>query len=234
MPLHVRALAAQIAPVALLVGDPGRAQRGAQLLEAAVCYNDHRGLLGFTGSYRGTRVSIQTTGMGAPSAAIVVEELATLGVTTMIRAGTCGSVSPELAVLDLAIATAAVPLDGTTRQYVGGEPFAPVPDFAVTRSLVAEAQRGPRRWRAGLFITEDAFYHQADDWEVWRRRGVIAAEMEAAAIFTVALGRGVRAGCVCLAVDEVGREGTWADDTAIAAGETDLLGVALEAAVALG
>ncbi|MBI2767433.1 MAG: purine-nucleoside phosphorylase [Chloroflexi bacterium] len=232
--LHVRARKGEVAAAALLVGDPGRARRCAGMLDRAACYNEHRGLLGFTGRWRGTPVSVQTTGMGGPSAAIVTEELANLGVTTVIRAGTCGAVAAHVGVLDLAVATASVPMCGTTRQYLEGDPFAPVADFAVTRALVDAAAEGERAAHMGLFISEDAFYHQADDWERWRRRGVIAVEMEAAAIFTVALHRGLRAGCICLAVDRVGAHETWANDADIAAGEDAMLRIALDAAVAPG
>lgn len=233
MPLHVRAGAQQVAATAVLVGDPGRAVRGAAMLEGAECYNEHRGLLGYTGRYGGQRVSIQATGMGGPSAAIVTEELAGLGVRTVIRAGTCGAVGQQVGVLDLAIATGAVPMEGTTRQYVRGDPYAPVADFGVTRALLAAASVLDRPSHVGLFVSEDAFYHQADDWEVWRQRGVIAVEMEASAIFTVALHRALAAGCVCLAVDVPGKAESWADDAAIAAGEVEMLRVAFDAAVAL-
>lgn len=233
MPLHIRAQAGDVAPIALLVGDPARAVRIAGELDGARCYNENRGLLGFTGTWQGVRISAQTTGMGGPSAAIVTEELAQLGVHTAIRLGTCGAVGDEAGVLDLAIATASVPLDGATRQYVGGDPFAPVADFAVTAALVAAAAATGRRSHAGLFVSEDAFYRQPDDWAKWRERGVIAVEMEAATIFTVALHRGMRAGAICLAVDRVGDRESWASDAEIDAGTADLIRAGLAAAKAL-
>lgn len=232
MPLHVRAEAAALAPAAILVGDPGRAARAAAMLVSPTIYNDHRSLLGATGLWRGERVSVQATGMGGPTAAIVTEELADLGVRTVIRAGTCGAVADALNVLDLAIATASVPMCGTTRQYLDGDPFAPVAAFAVTRALVDAAAAEDRATRAGLFISEDAFYQQGDRWERWRRRGVLAVEMEAAAIFTVALHRGLAAGCICLAVDRVGQHETWATDADIAEGEAAMLRIAFEAGLA--
>ena len=233
MPIHIRAEAGAVAPAAILVGDPLRAARAAAMLDSPTIYNERRGLLGVTGSWRGHRLTVQTTGMGGPTAAIVTEELAALGVRTVIRAGTCGAVADRVNVLDFCIATASVPLCGTTRQYVENEPFAPVADFAVTRALVDAAAAGDPAVHTGLFVSEDAFYQQGDRWERWRARGVIAVEMEAAAIFTVALARGLAAGCICLAVDRVGAHETWAGDEAIANGETALLRMAFDSVLAL-
>ena len=233
MPIHLRATPDDLAPTALLVGDPGRAERIAGGLSDARCYNRNRGLLGYTGEHAGLRLSVQTTGMGGPSAAIVTEELAEVGVRTVIRLGTCGAVAEAVAVLDLAVATASVPLDGATRQYLQGEPFAPAADFAVTHALVAAGEATSRPVHVGLFMSSDAFYREETDWTRWRDRGVLAVEMEAATIFTVALHRGMRAGAICLVVDEVRDRSTWASDDAIQAATEDLIAVGLRAAVAL-
>ncbi|MFN0147204.1 MAG: purine-nucleoside phosphorylase [Dehalococcoidia bacterium] len=229
MPIHLKAEPGEVATVAFLVGDPGRATRMAAMLAGARCYNENRGLLGYTGTWEGVRVSVQTTAMGGPSTAIVVEELADLGVRTAVRLGTCGAIAERVGMLDLVVATASVPMDGTTRQYVGGDPFAPVADFEVTRALVDAAAAGARASHAGLFITEDAFYRQPMGWDTWRNRGVLAVEMEAATLFTVALHRGLRAGAICLVVDRVGDRESWASEAAIAAGTADMLAVALAA-----
>ena len=108
-PLPIRAQPGDIAPVVLLPGDPGRAERVAERLDGARCYNQFRGLLGYTGRYKGSPVSVQTTAMGAPSAAIVVEELALLGARTVIRIGTCGGTGGDVRPKDLVIAPAACP-----------------------------------------------------------------------------------------------------------------------------
>jgi purine-nucleoside phosphorylase len=126
-----------------------------------------------------------------------------------------------------------VPLDGTTRQYLDGEPFAPVADFTVTAALVSCTPFVERRTHVGLMMTQDAFYRQAEAWRQWRDRGVLAVEMEAATIFTIALLRGLRAGAVCLVVDQVGDRSTWARDEEIAAGTKDLVLLGLEAAARL-
>lgn len=233
MPLHLRADPGQVARFVLLVGDPGRAERIAAMLEECEQYNANRGLLGYTGRWCGIGVSVQTTGMGGPSTAIVVEELADLGATTLIRLGTCGGVGEGVDVLDIVVATASVPLDGATRQYVKGDPYAPAATFDVTRALVDAAAALRRRTHTGLIISEDAFYRQPDDWETWARRGVLAVEMEAATIFTVALHRRLRAGAACLVVDRVGERGSWATDAEIADGTSDLIALGLDAVVRL-
>jgi purine-nucleoside phosphorylase len=233
MPIHIRATAGEVAPVAFLVGDPARATRMAGMLSGSRCYNENRGLLGYTGTHEGIAVSVQTTAMGGPSAAIVLEELAMLGVKVVVRLGTCGAIGEQVNVLDLVIATGSVPLDGTTRQYTDGEPFAPVADFGVTRALVDAAGAGSRPVHIGLGMTNDVFYRQPEIWPKWRSRGVIAVEMEASALFTVALQRGIRAGAMYLAVDAVGDRASWSSDEAISAGTADLLAAGLAALPAL-
>ncbi len=234
MPLHIRAQPGDVAPIALLAGDPGRAVLIAGALDAARCYNENRGLLGFTGAHHGRPVSVQTTGMGGPSAAIVVEELADLGVETLIRLGTCGAIAPSVAVLDFVIASAAVGADGTTRHYSGKADFTPAADAAVTRALVAAGAALSGAVHVGYLVTQDAFYRQPASWGQWRRRGVLAVEMEAAAIFTVALGRGLRAGAACLVVDRVNDRASWASDDAIASATTGLIALGLGAVERLG
>ncbi len=233
MPIHIRAGPEELAPVALLVGDPARATRIAERLDRANCYNNHRGLLGYRGEHRGFPIAVQTTGMGGPSAAIVVEELADLGVRTVIRLGTCGAIAESVDVADVVIATAAVPLDGATRQYLDGKPFAPVADFAVTQALVTASGSLDRRVHVGLMMSHDVFYDQVEDWAGWRRNGVLAVEMEAAAVFTAALRRGLRAGAACLVVDQVQDRSTWADEEIIAAATEELIDLGLEASLIL-
>lgn len=233
MPIHLRCEPRDVAPIAIVVGDPGRARLAASLMQESTCYNENRGLLGYTGMFEGRRISVQTTGMGGPAAAIVLEELAMLGVQTVIRAGTCGAIAGNVGVLDLVVATGAIPLGGTGAQYLTGRPFAPVADLAVTNALVDASHQSRVNWHAGLIASHDAFYREDDALEFWRGFGVLAAEMEAAAIFTVALHRGLKAGCVCLVVDRVGEAGTWVDDATLTQGAARLLEVAFRAALSL-
>ncbi len=232
-PVHIRARPADVAPMVLLPGDPGRATRVAERLADARCYNEFRGLLGYTGSYQGTHVSVQTTGMGAPSAAIVVEELAQLGAKTVIRIGTCGGTRSDIYPMDLVVATAASPLDGTTRQYVDGDPYAPAASFRIVRALVDTAERLAARHHVGPVATEDALYAVTPEWtERWAARGVLAQEMEASAVFTVAALRGLEAGCLLTVSNSAGQHERLPDDKLEPAID-QMIEVALGAAVAL-
>lgn len=205
-PIHIRAAPGDVAPTVLLVGDPGRATRTAEFLGGARCYNEFRGLLGYSGSYRGALISVQTTGMGCPSAAIVCEEMAALGARTLIRLGTCGAVQAQMRAADLVIATAACPLDGTTAHYLDGDHYAPAATFRVVRALVDAAESARVRYHTGIIATEDALYAVRDEWaERWRKRGVLAQEMEASAIFTIAALRGLDAGCMLVASNHAGQ-----------------------------
>ncbi|MHB8577975.1 MAG: phosphorylase family protein [Dehalococcoidia bacterium] len=205
VPVHIQASAGDVAKVVLLPGDPGRAGRVAAMLESVRCYNENRGLLGFTGASAGQRISVQTTGMGAPSAAIVAEELAMLGAQVLIRIGTAGGASARIRAGDLVIATGSVPLDGTTRAYLSGDPYAPVADFGVVQALTAACAGEQAPYHTGLIATGDALYAEDEtSGGRWAARGVLAFEMEASALFTVAALRGVRAGCLVLVTNAAG------------------------------
>jgi purine-nucleoside phosphorylase len=232
MPLHIRAEPGDVAPVVLLPGDPGRARRLAAMLDGVRCYNEHRGLLGFTGTAAGRPISVQTTGMGAPSAAIVVEELIMLGARVLVRAGTAGATG-AVRTGELVIATASVPLDGTTRTYLHGDPYAPVADHGVVAVLLESCRALGLAHHAGLIATGDALYAEDVAGSArWAARGVLAFEMEASAIFTVAALRGVRAGCIVVAVNSVAGH-DWLQDEAFARAEGLLLQAALGAAMRL-
>jgi len=232
--LHLHADPGAVADVVLLPGDPNRARRIAdEFLEGPVGYNDHRQLLGFTGRYRGLRVSVQATGMGCPSLAIVAEELVRLGARTLVRVGTAGVVGDGIEPGDLIVASAAVPNDGTTRQYLRGEAYAPVADFAVTRALVDAGAALGSPPHVGLIQTEDAFYAtSADDARSLRARGVLAIEMEASALFLIAQLRGVRAGCALVASNRIG-DASFAAPAVLADGVARMTRMALDAMVAL-
>jgi len=232
-PIHVRAAPGDVAPVVMLVGDPGRATRAAALLDHARCYNEFRGLVGYTGTHEGFAVSVQTTGMGCPSAAIVCEEMAVLGARTLIRLGTCGALQPHVRATDLIIATAACPLDGTTATYLEGERYAPAASYRVVRALVEGAERSGWRHHLGVIATEDALYHVRAEWaERWRRRGVLAQEMEASAIFTVAALRGMEAGCILVASNNAGQHARL-PDTELQPAIDAMIRIGLDAAAGL-
>ncbi len=130
MPIHVRAEPGDYAEACLLPGDPLRAKYIAEtFLDGAEERNAERGMLGYTGTFNGRPVSVQSTGMGCPSAGIVIEELVQLGVKRLLRVGTCGGLQPDLELGDLIVAISAVPADSTALHYVGGEPHAPTADW---------------------------------------------------------------------------------------------------------
>jgi DeoD family purine-nucleoside phosphorylase len=176
-------------------------------LEKARLVNQHRSLLGYTGTFRGKPVSVQTSGMGTPSFSIVMEELLMLGVTTFIRTGTCGGIGRGLRTGDIVVATAAVPADGATRTYLHGDPFAPVADFDLTRALVDTARARGVEPHPGLVQSVDVFYNPDTDYSSkMRGRGVIAVEMEASALFYLALrergkANDVRGACILTVSD---------------------------------
>lgn len=216
--IHLRAEPGDYAPLVLLPGDPKRATRIASLfdggLSSARQVNEHRALFGYTGTYQGVPVSVQTTGMGTPSFSIVVEELLRLGATRLIRVGTTGGIGRGIHTGDLVIATGATPVDGTTRTYLHGDPLAPVPDFGLTRALVDAAEARGVTPFVGPVATVDVFYNpDADYVSKWRGRGILGFEMEASALFYLAAraqggGQDVRAACVLTVSDTLSEEET--------------------------
>lgn len=206
--LHVRAEPGSVAPAVLLPGDPDRATLVADtLLDSPRLYNEYRHLLGYTGSYHGTPVSVQTTGMGCPSLAIVVEEVIRLGAKRLVRIGTCGAVAADVEPGDLVVATASVPNDGTSRQYLGAVPYAPAADFAVVQALRTAAERTGRRTHTGLIQTDDAFYAtERRHVPELAGRGVLGIEMEASTLFTLGALRGVSTGCILVVSNHIGDE----------------------------
>ena len=234
--IHLRAEEGDYAPLVLLPGDPNRARRIADRFDAGSArpVNEHRGLLGFTGTYGGAPVSVQTTGMGTPSLSIVVEELLRLGAQRLIRVGTCGGIGAGLRTGDLVVATAACPADGATRTYLHGEGYAPAADFELTRALVDAAAAAGVASRTGLVTSVDVFYNPDDDYaRRWRERGVLAFEMEASALFYLAARNGVQAACA-LTVSDVLSEEVTTEESYLPLDELDraidrMIGVALAA-----
>jgi len=204
MPVHVRAQPGDYAEACLLPGDPNRARLIAeQFLDDAVERNSERGLLGYTGNFEGKPVSVQSTGMGGPSAAIVVEELIELGVKRFLRVGTCGALQRHLAHGDLILALSAVPDDGTSQRYAGDEAIAPTADWDLLHGVVHAAKEiGERITYVGPIVSTDVFYEPDEGrFARWSARGLIAVEMEAATLFTVASLRGAQAACLLTVSD---------------------------------
>ncbi len=194
----------------MLPGDPGRARWIAeQYFTHPRLYSDHRGLLGYTGRFRGVEISVQTSGMGGPSAAIVTEELIQLGAKQLLRVGTCGALQPSVGPADLVIAQAAVPLDGTSRQYLGGDPYAPAASYPLLERSVRAARAKGWPYQVGLIATEDAFYAENP-----QRRAALRQ-------------RGVQAGCLLTCSNPVGE--AFIAPEALQQGVAAMVEVALEA-----
>jgi DeoD family purine-nucleoside phosphorylase len=208
VPIHVRANPGDYAEACLVPGDPLRAKYIAEtFLDGAEQRNWERGMLGYTGAFNGKPVSVQATGMGCPSAAIVVEELVQLGVKRMLRVGTCGGLQPDLELGDLIVAVSAVSADATAMHLVGGEPHTPTSDWELVHAAVHFAKELRQPLRVGPIVSSDLFYNPDDgQYERWSSRGVLAVEMEAAVLFTLGALRGVQAGCL-LTVSDVVVEG---------------------------
>ena len=203
MPIHVRAEPGDYAEACLLPGDPLRAKYVAEtFLEGVEQRNAERGMLGYTGTYQGRPVSIQSTGMGCPSAGIVIHELIELGCKRLLRIGTCGGLQPDLALGDLIVAISAVPQDQTAVHLVGGEPHAPTADWELVHSAVHSAKELGRRVRVGPIVSSDVFYDpDTDRARRWSERGILGVEMEAAVLFTLGALRKVQAGCLLTVSD---------------------------------
>ncbi|MGI8911727.1 MAG: DeoD-type purine-nucleoside phosphorylase [Rubrobacteraceae bacterium] len=207
-PVHVRAEPGDFAESVLLPGDPRRARYIAEnFFEDARLVTEERGMLGFTGTYRGKPVSVQTTGMGCPSAAIVTNELIQLGAKNLLRVGTCGGYHRDMQLGDLVVATAAVPQDGTVSSITQGVPYAPAAHFDLVHAAHHTAENAGRRTFMGPIVSSDLFYDPEEDpAALWNALGVLAVEMEASAIFTIAAMEGVRAGCLLTVSDTIGQE----------------------------
>jgi purine-nucleoside phosphorylase len=205
MPIHLRAEAGDYAQACLLPGDPLRAKYIAEtFLEDARQVNSERGMLGFTGAYKGRPVSVQASGMGCPSAAIVIEELAVLGVERILRVGTCGGLQPDLKLGDLIVGVSAVPDDRTAVHLLAGEPHTPTADFSLVHAAVHAAKELGKPVRVGPIVSTDLFYgHDEGQYQRWSDRGILAVEMEAAVLFTLGALRKIKTACVATVSDVV-------------------------------
>jgi DeoD family purine-nucleoside phosphorylase len=208
MPIHIRAEPGDYAEACLLPGDPLRAKYIAEtFFDDPVQRNAERGMLGFTGTFEGKPVSVQSTGMGCPTAAIVVEELVQLGVKRMLRVGTCGGLQPDMALGDLIVAVTAVASDQTATKLVNFEPHTPTADWKLVHEAVHAAKELGKPVRVGPIVSSDLFYNPDEgQYGRWSDRGILAVEMEAAVIFTLGALRKIQAGCL-LTVSDVVVEG---------------------------
>lgn len=207
MQYHIRLSEEHKAKYAIIPGDPGRVEKIAAYLTDAKQVGCNREYNSYLGYLDGEKVLVVSTGIGGPSAAICVEELAKIGVDTFIRVGTCGGMQPEVEPGDVVIATGAIRMDGTSKEYMPIE-FPAVADFEVTRALSAAAEKLSVPNHLGVVQAKDSFYgqHSPDSmpnssellakWNAWKMGGCLASEMESATLFIVSAVRRLRAGAV--------------------------------------
>lgn len=196
MSVHMSAKIGDIAEGILLPGDPLRAKFIAEnFLENISCYNEVRGMLGFTGTYKGKKVSVQGTGMGVPSISIYANELMTeYGVKKLIRVGTCGSIQDHVKVRDLVIGMAASTDSQINNIRFSGRNYAPTASFTLLKKAYDLALEKGFDPKVGNILSSDTFYHdEPDSWEIWAKFGCLAIEMEAAGLYTLAAKYGVDA-----------------------------------------
>lgn len=201
----------------ILPGDPGRCKKIADHFDRPKKVGDHREYVTYTGYLDGEKVSVTSTGIGGPSAAIAMEELKEIGAHTFVRVGTCGGIKTEVKSGDIVIATSAIRAEGTSKEYAPIE-FPAVSDFNVTNCLVEAAKNLNYSYHTGVVQCKDSFYGQHkpnqmpvsydlnNKWQAWKRLGTLASEMESAALFVVASYLGVRCGSCFLVVANQERE----------------------------
>ena len=205
MSLHIEAKAGEISETVLLPGDPLRAKWIAETyLEDIHCYNRIRGMLGYTGTYKGRSISVQGSGMGIPSALIYYQELIReYGVNNLIRVGTAGSFQEDLHLRDIVIAMSASTTSAINKNRFPGS-FAPTANSELFLNAVAYAKSNGIAFRAGNILSADEFYDfDPDSYKKWAQFGVLCAEMETAGLYTIAAQYGVRALAVITIADNL-------------------------------
>ncbi len=189
MSIHIGAERGQIAPTVLLPGDPMRAKHFAEtMLEDVICFNRVRGMLGFTGTYHGKRISVMGSGMGVPSISIYVNELINdYGVKTLMRVGTCGALVPDLNVGDVVLAMASSTNSQINKLKFNGMDFAPTASFELLLKAYELAKAKGINVRVGGILSDDTFYNDDPDWwKIWAEYGALVVEMETTGLYTLA------------------------------------------------
>ena len=202
---HINCAPGDVGRYCILPGDPGRCASIAALFDNAAFVSQNREYTSYTGTLLGEKVSVCSTGIGGPSAAIAMEELTAIGADTFIRVGTCGGIDLNVQSGDIVVATGAIRFEHTSREYAPIE-FPAVADFGITAALAEAARAMGKTCHTGVVQCKDSFYGQhsparmpvsyelLNKWEAWKRLGVKASEMESAALFVVAAALGVRCG----------------------------------------
>ncbi|ODG89734.1 MULTISPECIES: purine-nucleoside phosphorylase [Bacillaceae] len=234
MSIHIGAEQGAIADKILLPGDPLRAKYIAEtFLEDVVCYNDVRGMLGFTGTYKGQKISVQGTGMGVPSIGIYVNELInSYGVKTLIRVGTCGGLQKDVKIRDVIIAMTTCTDSNMNRQTFPGFDYSPCASFDLLKKAYDGAVNKGLNVKVGNILTSDLFYRDnMDMYEKLANYGVLAVEMETTALYTIAAKHNVDALTVLTVSDHI----FTGEETSAQERQTtfnDMIVIALDAAIA--
>ena len=200
---HIKAAPEDFAKTVLMPGDPLRAKYVAEnFLEDAVLVNNVRGIGGYTGKYKGERVSVMASGMGMPSIGIYSYELYNFyDVDAIIRVGTCGSFHPDLHARDIIVAMGACTNGNYAMQYKLPGTFAPIADFDLVRRAVEECEKAGVNYKVGNIFSSDTFYDDANSGMDWAKMGVLGVEMESAALYCNAARAGKKALCICTVSD---------------------------------
>lgn len=214
---HIQVAPGEVGRYVIMPGDPKRCAKIAAYFDDPVLIADNREYVTYTGTLDGVKVSVTSTGIGGPSAAIAMEELYRCGADTFVRIGTCGGMQPEVKSGDVVVATGAIRMEGTSREFAPLE-FPAVADLTVTNALVNAAKQKGFPFHTGVVQCKDSFYGQHEPetkpvsyelmnkWEAWKRLGCLASEMESAALFVVASYLHVRVGSCFLVVANQERE----------------------------
>jgi len=214
---HIQTAKGEIGKYVIMPGDPKRCVKIAQYLDNPVLIADNREYVTYTGTLDQVKVSVTSTGIGGPSAAIAMEELCRCGADTFIRIGTCGGMQTDVKSGDIVVSTGAIRMEGTSREYAPIE-FPAVPDLTVTNALVKAVKSKGYPFHTGVVQCKDSFYGQHEPerkpvgydllhkWEAWKQLGCLASEMESAALFVVASSLGVRVGSCFLVIANQERE----------------------------
>lgn len=217
---HIQVAPGEVGRYVILPGDPKRCEKIAQYFDDPVLIADNREYVTYTGTLDGVKVSVTSTGIGGPSASIAMEELVKCGADTFVRIGTCGGMQTEVKSGDVVVATGAIRMEGTTKEYAPIE-YPAVPNIDVLNSLIESGRKlteGQCDLHAGVVECKDSFYGQhspevmpvsyelLNKWEAWLRMGCLASEMESAALFIVGQFLRVRVGSLFLVVANQERE----------------------------
>lgn len=211
MPIHLRAEPGDYAPNVLCPGDPRRATHIAETFfdPGFRQVNAERGMLGYTGTFEGRPISVQTTGMGCPSAGIVFEELVQLGARRLVRVGTCGGLGTDMTMGDTVVAVSASCDDTTPLRYAQMPGYAPAATFELVESAVTLSRAAGARVHVGPIVTSGLFYDpDPNTFGAWKRTGHIGVEMEAAMMYTVAAVHGLEALAMMTVSDVLGDDGS--------------------------